>query len=431
MCNPPDFPQEVHMQNHQTEHPAGIEQLRAYLRDHGYGPVARRNYPPVGGRFLKYLEVNRRAPGTALPCDVVGFLRGEQRAYRKRHGRAPPNVAKWRRQQTAPVRLILQLAQGQWPPEPARKLESQRESFHRALLDDYDKWMNELRGLALATREQRIERARELLSGLGERSAPDLLGQLQVSDVDAYLSHRIEGLRRKSIHDLTSDVRVFLRYLHGTRAIVNDLSVTVTSPIIYTYEDIPSALHAEEVKKVLATVRQDRTASGRRDYAILMLLATYGLRAGEITTLHLDDLDWKNDVLLVRHSKTGTSSKLPLLSEPGEALLKYIKSARPRSAIREVFLCLNAPYRAFTDRSTLYDVVRRRLDQAGIVRPGKKGPHAFRHARAVSLLRAAVPLKEIGDILGHRSIRSTGAYLKLATEDLRSVALEVPAAVLR
>jgi integrase len=129
-----------------------------------------------------------------------------------------------------------------------------------------------------------------------------------------------------------------------------------------------------------------------------MLLATYGLRAGEITTLRLDDIDWRKDVLHVRHSKTGAHSTLPLLPEPGEALLAYLRDARPQTALREVFLCLKAPLRAFRDGSALYSTIRDRLTRAGVRRAGKKGPHAFRHARAVSLLRAAVPLKTIGDI---------------------------------
>jgi len=326
--------------------------------------------------------------------------------------------------------MILRLAQGQWPPALEPKPETSRERFHRELLEGYDLWMDELRGLATATRAQRIERAHDFLSGIHEHSEPNLLQGLQVRDIDTYLTFRTEGLRRKSISDVTSDLRVFLRYLYGRNAIARDLSTLVTGPTLYAYEGIPSALQAEEVKEVLATTRRDRTPGGRRDYAILMLLATYGLRSGEVTALRLDDLDWKNDVLVVRHSKTGTSSKLPLLSDPGEALLNYLEYARPRSTIREVFLCLNAPHRAFPPYGTLlYDVIRRRLDAAGIVPQGKKGPHAFRHARAVSLLRAAAPLKEIGDILGHRSTKSTGSYLKLATEDLRGVALEVPAEV--
>ena len=181
--------------------------------------------------------------------------------------------------------------------------------------------------------------------------------------------------------------------------------------------------------KALAVTRQDRTAAGIRDYAILQLLATYGLRAGEITALRLGDIDWKKEVLHIRHSKTGTHSILPLLPEPGEALLMYLQHARPRTAVREVFLRLRAPFRGLKEGSSLYGVARKRVAAAGISTPGKKGPHTFRHARAVSLLRAAVPLKAIGDIMGHRSSVSTGVYLKLATEDLRAVALDVPTAV--
>lgn len=411
------------------EYRANIEQLRAYLRDQGYGSLVISKYLQVARRFLEYLYDHARTVETTLPADVDDFLRRERRVYRKRHGCVPPSIPNWRRERIAPLRLILRLAQGQWSPAPAPKQVTSRELIHRELLKGYDMWMDELRGLARATRVQRIERAHEFLSGLGQRNEPNLLHDLQIHDIDTYLTRRTEGLRRKSIQVLTSDLRVFLRYLHGRGITARDLSTSVTGPTLYAYEGIPSALPAEDVRKVLATTRRDRTPSGRRDYAILMLLATYGLRSGEITALRLDDIDWKNEVLLVRHSKTGTSSKLPLLLEPGEALLNYLENARPSSAVREVFLCLNAPYRAFTHGTALYDVIRRRLDAAGIVRHGKKGPHAFRHARAVSLLRASVPLKEIGDILGHRSTQSTGAYLKLATEDLRGVALEVPAGV--
>jgi site-specific recombinase XerD len=325
--------------------------------------------------------------------------------------------------------LLLRLVQGKWPPDIASTPKTPRANFHRKLLEGYDRWMNELRGLATATRSQRIERANELLLGLGHRSEPGLIHELQAREIDAYLARRFEGLRRKSIHIITSDLRVFLRYLHGIGVTSRDLSASVTSPTLYAYEGIPSVLPAEDVQKILATTRQDRTLAGCRDYAILMMLTTYGLRAGEVIGLRLDDLDWKNDVLVVRHTKTRTASKLPLLTEPGEALLLYLENTWRRSEIREVFLCLNAPCRALPNGVALYDIVRRRVDAAGIVTSGKKGPHAFRHARAVSLLRAGVPLKQIGDILGHHSTLSTGSYLKLATEDLRVVALDAPLAV--
>lgn len=168
---------------------------------------------------------------------------------------------------------------------------------------------------------------------------------------------------------------------------------------------------------------------GLRDYAVLLLLATYGLRATEVVTLRLEDIDWRRDVIRVRHSKTGTHSELPLLREVGEAVLRYLRKGRPRNGHREVFLRLHAPYRPFKEGS-LNCITRARLKAAGISPEGKRGPHAFRHARAVSLLRSGVTLKIISDVLGHTSADAVGVYLKLATEDLRKVGLELPSEVL-
>jgi integrase len=203
----------------------------------------------------------------------------------------------------------------------------------------------------------------------------------------------------------------------------------VIGPRIYADEDIPSALRGEDVQRVLKVTRGDRSVVGLRDYAILTLLATYGLRAGEIVRLRLEDIDWRREVLRVRHSKTGTYSELPLLREPGEAVLRYLEKSRPQSTHREVFLRILAPHRPFKNGSILNCVTRARLQQAGITPEGRKGPHAFRHARAVSLLRSGATLKIIGDVLGHTSPQATGEYLKLATEDLRAVGLELPSGV--
>jgi integrase/recombinase XerD len=160
-----------------------------------------------------------------------------------------------------------------------------------------------------------------------------------------------------------------------------------------------------------------------RDYAILQLLATYGLRAGEISHLRLGDIDWRADVMHIRHSKTGARSVLPLLEPVGEALIDYLRHGRPEADVREIFVRTRAPYVSMV---RIYSEVRRRIEAAGIALSGKRGPHIFRHARAVSLLRAEVPRKVIGDVLGHRSTESTIPYLKLATEDLRAIALEIP-----
>jgi len=159
---------------------------------------------------------------------------------------------------------------------------------------------------------------------------------------------------------------------------------------------------------------------------MLLLLATYGLRAGEVRRLQLQDIDWRREQLWIQHSKTGARSCLPLLHPVGQALLEYIRSARPSCKDREVFIRLTAPRCAFLTNSTLYCVLRRQLAQVGIRLNGKRGPHIFRHARAASLLRSGVPLKTIGDVLGHRSTASTAEYLKLADRELRAVALSIP-----
>jgi integrase/recombinase XerD len=415
------------MQTQQSDSTTRIEQLSAFLRGEEYCAGVQRHYPPIARRFLTYLEDQNESVETAQPSDLEGFLQKEDRAYRKPHSRAPRDIRAWRVEHAAPARLLLRLVHGHWPRELPPT--SRREDFHRSLLGGYDAWMRELRGLAATTRGERVTDAKRILGALGDRSDPDVLTSLEVYDIDAYVRARSNGLRRSSIKYVTGSLRIFLRYLYGTGATARDLSSSVTSPTMYAYEGIPSALRPEDVTRALAITRQDMTAAGIRDYAILQLLATYGLRAGEVTALRLNDVDWKKDVLHVRHSKTGAHSSLPLLREPGEALLSYLKQARPPTALREVFLRLNAPHRAFKDGSSLYSMVRGRLDAADVTISGKKGPHTFRHARAVSLLRAAVPLKAIGDILGHRSALSTGAYLKLATEDLRAVALDVPTVV--
>jgi integrase len=173
----------------------------------------------------------------------------------------------------------------------------------------------------------------------------------------------------------------------------------------------------------------DRSALGRRDYAILTLLSTYGLRGGEIMALRLSDIDWRHERLHIRHSKTGAHSELPLLRGPADALLDYLKYGRPATPAREVFIRMFAPYRALRSAAALDQMLTRRLAAVGVSLTGKRGAHVLRHSRAVSLMRGGVPLKVIGDVLGHRSERSTSAYIKLATEDLRAVALDLPAGV--
>jgi site-specific recombinase XerD len=264
---------------------------------------------------------------------------------------------------------------------------------------------------------------RNFLSWYAARNPLDDLRKLNVRDIDIYFEMRAAGLRRRSLKDVAERLRSLMRFLYMMDCIGIDLAPRIIAPVLYAYESIPSALSAEQISAVLKNTRKDRSPLGYRDYAMLLLLSTYGLRDGEITRLRLEDIDWRAETLHIRHSKTGASSKVPLMAEVGEALLNYLRRGRPKTDAREIFIRTRAPYRRL---SSLYSEVRRRLEDAGVKPVGKCGPHTFRHARAVSLLRASVSRKVIGDLLGHRSEEATLPYLKLATEDLRAIALDIP-----
>jgi len=409
-----------------SAHASLIETLRIHLRAEGYSPSIRRSYPTLAGHFLDYCDSKALAIDAVRTAHLTEFLRRRYRFFSKRHGKSVP-FQRWRWRYTGAVHMLLRLVHGRWPvaDPPA----SACEAFHRDIVQDYDAWLRDLRGLQPQTRTKRTTHALRFLAFLGPRANQESLARLSVRDIDAYLKQCCSGLRRASIEDYTVCLRDFLRHLHCSGRTAADLSATVIGPRIYDHEDIPSALRAEEVRTVLEVTRQDLSPIGLRDYAILTLLATYGLRAGEIVGLCLDDIDWRKDVLRVQHSKTGTYSELPLLGEVGEAVLRYLEKARPPSMHREVFLRIQAPHRRFKNGSILNCVTSARLRAAGITAKGRKGPHAFRHAHAVSLLRCGVPLKTIGDMLGHTSAAATAEYLKLATDDLRAVGLELPSEV--
>lgn len=333
-------------------------------------------------------------------------------------------MTRWRSSHTAGIHQLLRVVRGSWPVAPAAR--SPSEMYCAGLLAEFARWLHEQRGLADRSIGVMAAEARRLLSWYRDGAGAIDLGAMPIADLDAYVQSRCPALRRVSRKNVTQQLRCFLRFLHVTGRTARDLTVGVISPTLYACEAMPSLLESEQISAVIASTRQDQSAKGLRDYAILMLLANYGLRAGEIAQLRLDDVDWRADRFSVRHTKTGFQSVLPLLPAVGDALLDYLRRGRPVTDARELFVHAKAPYRPFSRGSSLYLLVRLRLEAAGVSPAGKRGPHTFRHARAVSLLRASATTKTIGDLLGHRSARSTGPYLKLATDDLRAVALEIP-----
>jgi integrase/recombinase XerD len=406
-----------------SRHEQWLARLKNHLETERYAVATVSRCLNSANHFLIDLAEQHVEVVDAHPTHVEHYLRHAQRRYRRRHGHSP-TYKSWRCLQTEGIHMLLRLVQGQWPPVSAAVTPT--EIMQREVCEAYSGWMTNLCGRSLGTVSGRCGEAHRFLHWLGDSATGETLATLTLVDVEDFMKDRAHVLSRSSLRRVASDMRGFLRWLHSTGCTIHDLSSTVVAPSLYAFEGIPSAVRAEDVKKVLAVTQKDCSKKGIRDYAILMLLSTYGVRAGEVTTLRLDDVDWHKEIIRIGPSKNGATAYLPLLPEVGEAMLQYLQKSRPKTALREVFIRCCAPYRPFKNGSNLGRLVRCRFEDAGVTTKGKRGPHTFRHARAVSMLRAAVPLKEIGDLLGHRSANSTLVYLKLATEDLRAVAMEIP-----
>lgn len=400
------------------EHRALVVQFGEALTQQRYSSVVVHNYCRNADHFLSYLKEQEIALEEATPRTISSYLSLAVQRFRERHGRAPADA--WASIPRSGIHGLLKLTLKRWPPELTTS--DTRELLCREVCNQYQTWLQEERGLAVASIDALLWEARHFCAWYMGRAGTASFMDLGIRDIDAYFEMRAPELRRKSLKDVAERLRSFARHLQRTCRTAADLAPQIIAPMLYAYETIPSALSLVQVATVLKSARKDRSPIGLRDYAILQLLSTYGLRAGEITCLRLNDIDWRAETLHIHHSKTGAHSLLPLMEPVGEALLNYLRHGRPKTDVREIFIRTRAPYRQFR----IYNAVRRRMESAGVKPSGKCGPHIFRHARAVSMLRARVPRKVIGDLLGHRSTGATIPYLKLATEDLRAIALEIP-----
>ena len=400
------------------------EQFTKYLSKKRYHPRVIKRYTIVTRRFLLFLEQKHIQVTLAQPQDIERYLERELKLFHQHHARAPLSQRGWKQSHTSGIHEFMRMIIGQWPPVAGATTPA--ESYVDRLCKQFTQWLVDERALAATTICDLANEAQRFLFWYLGRSNTECLLGLQVADIDAYLQERSISLRRPSLKGVSQRLRCFMRFAHASGNTARDFAPSVMSPTLYAFESIPSVLSTQEISAILQATRKDNSLKGVRDYAILLFLSTYGLRAGEITQMQLDDIDWRANRFCVRHTKTAAQSSLPLLANVGEALLEYLQRARPDTHVREIFIRTRAPYQGFDSGSSLYTPIRRRIEEAGVQPKGKCGPHTFRHARAVSLLRADVAPKVIADVLGHRCASSIMAYLKLQTEDLRTIALEIP-----
>jgi integrase/recombinase XerD len=287
---------------------------------------------------------------------------------------------------------------------------------HVAQFTDY---MRRERGLSPQTAECRCRMIHEFLARIDQVGVR--LDALTVAQVDDLLARKVEddGYARISVQTYASALRAFFRYAEGRGWCRLGLAAAVMAPRVFPYEAIPIGPSWDNVNRVLAAAQGDQPVA-IRDRALLMLLAVYGFRAGEVVGLRLEDFDWEHELLTIPSSKRQKPRIYPLCRPVGDAVLRYLREVRPRSAWREVFLTFRPPFGPLP-RGGLGKVVSQRLHALGVPLP-HYGPHALRHACATHLLARGLSLKEIGDHLGHRSPEATRIYAKVDLVGLRTVA---------
>ncbi|MFP3558915.1 site-specific integrase [Paraburkholderia sp. SIMBA_049] len=252
-----------------------------------------------------------------------------------------------------------------------------------------------------------------------KRIGIDDLASLSPTVISNFVTDYGPRAARNTLRNACTTLRVLLRYLYREGVHARDLSALVEYPLLYRYAGIPRSISWDQVEHVLEGIDR-RSPCGKRDYAILLLLSTYGLRACEVAALTLDDIDWRNERLRIRDRKAGNTTTYPLSVVVGAAIIDYLKNGRPDTTHREVFMRMAAPlapisYSIVVDRTTCF------IRKAGIRVP-RPGSHVLRHSCVQRLLNADFTLKHIGDYVGHRSTSSTQVYAKLAIEQLRELA---------
>lgn len=308
---------------------------------------------------------------------------------------------------------------------PAEKVSARRLTPAEHCAAAYEQYLLEVRALARPTIINYVPFIRSFLEdrfGHGRVT----LSRLCAGDVVGFVQRQAPRLHLKRAKLMTTALRSFLRYARYLGEVRLDLAAAVPVVANWSMSSIPRGISADQVRQLLASIDRS-TALGRRDYAVLVLLARLGLRSGEVALLDLDDIEWKTGRLYVR-SKGAQRLELPLPTEVGKAIVAYLRHGRPLSTSRRVFLRARAPTRGFQGASGVGSIVRHSLKRAGINAP-TTGAHQFRHGLATQMLRQGASLSEIGELLGHRHPQTTTIYAKVDLEALRALALPWPGGV--
>ena len=385
----------------------------------GYSKTARNRYRTTWKHLIEFSR--RKELGDEFSADLATrFL--EERRVRDEQADEPGNG--WRRHIAFEVKVLADFAEN----GRIERVFTEVPPIHlvplmQKTLRDYEQYGKDRLCLRPSTLHGRTRDLTIFLDFLHSRKARTL-DQIQAADLSEFVSCR-DHLQPKTVARIVSDMRSFLRFLTMRGILQKDLGAELPKIRVPSDAMIPSVWDQELLVRLLGVVDRS-SAKGKRDYVILLLACRLGLRAGDIRTLKLDNLRWAESTIEITQAKTGTPLTLPLTNEVGEALIDYLKSGRPQTTHREVFLKVNPPFDPFRENNNLHHIVTYWCRMAGITfrHPQKRGLHSLRHTLATRLLEKSTPLPTIAEILGHTSLESTRIYAKADVEALRGVALD-------
>ena len=291
-------------------------------------------------------------------------------------------------------------------------------------LRGYEGYLRKDRGLAENSVHVYVPFIRDFLSAQTTPAEPFNPNALETSKIQSFLLAQTTDRSDEYKRLLAASLRSFFRYLFFAGETTRDWSAGVPMVRKYRMSTPPSFLSPEQTEQVLTSLDRS-TSSGRRDYAVLLLLARLGLRAGEVVSLELDDIQWRSGEIVIR-GKGRMLDHLPLIFDVGEAIASYVRDDRGVSSSRRVFLRTWAPRIGLTGPAAVGHIVRYALARAGIQRSGRGAAHLFRHGLATKMIRHGASIPEIAEVLRHRSQSTTGTYTQVSFEALRMVAQPWP-----
>lgn len=381
------------------------------LRAVGFAEKTLRDKRTILAAFLRWVRQSQLTPEHLGRAHLDSFLVGKSQA---RHSR-------WRSARGLLLRFqaALQANRNGSSETVAPVLSASEEVFNR-----YTEHLLNERGLTRQSVYIYAPFVRAAIEGLTAMAGSPHPRNWNAETISAYLLGRAQNRSSEFTRLLATTLRSFLRFLYLRGETGLDLSLSVGTVRKWSLASVPIYLAPEEVNRILA-IPDVGTEGGRRDRAVLLLLARLGLRAGEVVALELGDIHWRTGEVVIR-GKGRLVDHLPLPPDVGEALAAYLQEDRHDEGPRRVFVRLNAPRTGLTGPASVGHIVRKFLAKAGIVRSSRGAAHIFRHSLATQMIRHGASIHEIAEVLRHRNPNTTGIYAKVAFEDLRRVARPWP-----